>query len=209
MEQSPTNNLKLVVGFIVLLILILAGYFAYISISRSGKVAVTVNAVPADATITFNGTEVSPGTIYLTPGGYEIKATKEGFDDFSNAVQITESDKTVSIPLTPASDEAKKWAEENRSEYLELEAKSGIAAQEQGKDFREKNPIVSLLPYENLLYTIGYRADPADPTGQSIIIEIDASEGYRQQAIYQISQWGYDPTDFKINFRDYQNPFTS
>ena len=49
--------------------------------------------------------------------------------------------------------------------------------------------------------------DHSDPSGNSIIIEIDAREGYRQAALYKIRELGYDPTDLTINFRGYENPF--
>lgn len=209
MQGDSRNNLRIIIAFVIVVVMIIIGYFIYTSVSRSGKIPVTINAVPSDAQITLNDVEVSMGTVYLKPGGYKIKAGKEGFFDFTHETQIDQSNDVINIPLLAKSEEAKKWAEENQSEYLELESKAGEAAEEQGEDFRTKNPIVNLLPHDSLLYTIGYRADPEDPTGNSIIIEIDASEGYRQQAVYQIYQWGYDPTNFKINFREYENLFKS
>ncbi|HEX6416322.1 MAG TPA: PEGA domain-containing protein [Candidatus Saccharimonadales bacterium] len=209
MQENPKSNIALAITFIVLIVLVFVGYFAYTSITRSGKVAVEINAVPSDAKITMNGTEVSNGTIYLKPGYYEIKGSKEGFTEFTNQANIETNGQVISIPLTAESDEAKTWAKENEQEYLDLESEAGVEAQQQGEIFSKKNPIVSLLPYDSFLYTIGYRADNSDPTGNSIILEISAAEGYRQQAIYQLRQWGYDPTDFKINFSDYKNPFAS
>lgn len=209
MQENSQNNLKIVGAFATAVVLIVVGYFIYTSVSRSGKIPVVVNAVPGDAKVTMNDVTVGTGTIYLKPGEYVIKATKEGFADYTKEMRIDQPDQAINVPLLAQSEEAKKWAEENESQYLSLEAKAGEEAQKQGEAFRAKNPIVNLLPFENLLYTIGYRADPADPSGNSIIIEIDATEGYRQQAIYQIYQWGYDPTDFKINFRGYENPFKS
>jgi len=64
------------------------------------------------------------------------------------------------------------------------------------------------LPYDNLVYTIGYQADPSDPTGQSVIIDIDAAEGYRNAAVDKIRELGYDPADYKITFEGYVNPFS-
>jgi len=197
-------------AFLGIMLLLLVGYFVYITNERSGKIAVEVVAVPGDAHITINNAVFSPGIAYLKPGYYEIKATKEGFADFSSVASIeSTSDQAIPIPMEATSDEAKKWAEDNQDKYLELEGRAGKSAQQRGDVFQEKNPIVKHLPYDSFLYTIGYKADPSDPSGNSIIIEIDAGEGYRQAAIYQISQWGYNPADFKINFRNYKNPFTS
>lgn len=189
----------------------LIGYFVYRTITTQGKVAVEIIAVPSDAILTLNGEKVSNGTVYLKAGEYTIKATKNGYADFSSAASVVDgvSDQIIAAPLTPESDEAEKWASEHQDDYLNLEGRAGESAQKQGEEFQEKNPIVKRLPSNSLLYSIGYKADTSDPTGNSIIIEIDAEEGYRQAAIYQISQWGYNPADFKINFRNYKNPFSS
>jgi hypothetical protein len=157
----------------------------------------------------LNDKEVSPGTIYLKPGYYTINGSKEGFETRTGTTEISEDNHTITTALTPESEEAKKWAAEHQDEYLELEGVSGEAAAEKGNAFRKKNPIVEELPHNSLLYSIGYRLDPADKSGNSIILEIDASKGYRQSAVYQIYQWGFDPTDYKINFKNYENPFTS
>src|SRR5690606_12422556 len=109
--------------------------------------------------------------------------------------------------MSPNSEAAMKLARENEDAYMEAQAAGERAAAEIGKTFNDKNPIARHLPYKTFFYSIGYRMDPTDPSGNSIIIEIDAPEGYRQSALYRIRQLGYDPTDFTINFRDYENPF--
>lgn len=209
MQENPKSNVALAITFVVIIVLVFVGYFAFTTITRSGKLAVEINAVPSDAKVTLNGTEVGNGTIYIEPGNYEVKGSKEGFAEFSQQTSVDTNGQVISVPLAAESEEAKEWAKENESKYLDLESEAGIEAQRQGEEFAKKNPIISLLPHESLLYTIGYRADTSDPTGNSIIIEISAIEGYRQQALYQLQQWGYDPTNFKINFSDYKNPFTS
>jgi hypothetical protein len=75
--------------------------------------------------------------------------------------------------------------------------------------FADENPIINDLPYENLIYSIGYRIDPSDPSHNSIILTIDAPEGTRNAAVQQIRDMGYDPTEYKIEFKDYKNPFGS
>ncbi len=73
--------------------------------------------------------------------------------------------------------------------------------------FNDINPIVEKLPIKALFYSIGFRNDPNDKTGQSIILEIDALPDYRQSAINKIRELGYDPGNFKIIFREYESPF--
>lgn len=71
----------------------------------------------------------------------------------------------------------------------------------------DSNPIAARLPYKSLLYTIDYRTDPADSTGRSIILEIDAPQGRREQVLAQLERWGYNPTNLNIEFINYRNPF--
>jgi hypothetical protein len=211
MENNSRNKLRAVLFLIGIIVLLLIGYFIYITTTRQGKTAVDVIAVPGDAAITLNNVKVTSGTIYLKAGEYKVKATKEGFADFSSTISVKDglSGQSISVPLTPVSDIAKKWAQDNQDRYTELEARAGESVQKQGDFFLEKNPITAKLPSDSLLFSIGYITDPSDPTGNSIILEIDAGEGYRQAAIYQIFQWGYNPADFKINFKNYKNPFSS
>lgn len=199
--------LSLIIFLLILALPIL--YFVYTSIDRAGKIPVNIIAVPSDMTLTLDGKTISPGERYLPPGTYTVKGSKDGFTDFTTQVIITSGDKkkSTSILLNPATGAAIDWAKAHKDEYLEAEGQAGSEARDEGEAFRDKNPIVNLLPYKNLLYTIGYRSDPDDPSGNSIILEIDADEPYRKSAIYQIYQWGYDPTDFKINFKNFKSQF--
>lgn len=208
-ELRSSKAFMLVIVGIVLLTVFGLGYGIYTKINQSDKISITIDAVPSDAKITVNGKTVQTGTSHVNPGTYTVKATKDGFADFSESLTVGQDKQLVPILLAPVSVEAKQWARDNQPQYRKLEAKAGAAAAEQGEAFQEKNPIVQHLPYTNLLYSIGYRRDPDDTTGNSIIIEIDAANGYRQTAIYQLYQWGFDPTDFTIRFRNYQDPFTS
>ena len=209
MFQENPRNIRFAIVIVVILLLVAIGYGVYIALDRKDKVAVEIVAVPSDMKLLLNNKEVGRGTVYLKPGYYNLNASKEGFESRSGTTQISKEDHTITTALVPESAEAKKWAADNQDAYHELEAVSGQASVDKGDIFRSKNPIVRNLPDDSLLFKIGYRADPSDPSGNSIILEIDAPDGNRQAAIYQISQWGFDPSDFKINFKDYKNPFTS
>lgn len=194
--------------FIVVLIGIFI-YLTYTTVHNAGKIPVTINLVPSDATLTLNNQVSASGKVYLTPGTYELDAAKTGYSSYNRTIQVGEinKDAEIAISLLPESSEAEKWAKENQSQYLKNEGIAGKQAQVDGRKFRELNPIVQKLPYKTLLYTIGYRADNSDPTGNSIIVEIDTSEGRRENVVSQIERWGYDPTKLNIQFKNYTNPF--
>lgn len=206
MQNTERNKLIALVALAVVFLAVII-YISLFAVSRSGKTPLTLSAFPNDMTITVDGTAIKTGTTYLSPGTYLLEAKKDGYDSFSKTLVLEETKQTVAIILIPNSDEAFEYGRKNEKEYRKIQANAEVAAAEAGKLFNKLNPIARNLPYKTFFYSVGYRMDRTDPSGNSILIEIDAAEGYRQSAIYRIRQLGYDPTDFTINFRDYENPF--
>lgn len=198
---------KIITTTIILAVVGLIGFSAFISVSRAGKEPVEVFLIPSDAKLTVGDQQFGPGTAYLKPGTYEISATREGFADYTGTIAIkSPNTSTIDIALEPESESAKQWAQENQQLYFDYEGRAGIRAATDGTTFREQHPIVDHLPLREFVYTIGYHADPDDP--DNIILDIDAITGYRNAAIEQIRKLGFDPTNFEINFRNYESPFS-
>ncbi|MDN5275195.1 MAG: exported protein of unknown function [Candidatus Saccharibacteria bacterium] len=199
---------KLIVIAVLFLLVVLIGVSGFFVVSRSNKEAVTVYLLPSDTKLTVNGEQINEGTNYLKPGSYSVEASRSGFASKKETVTIGKPNTTaIDIALDPVSESATKWRNDHQDLYLAYEGRAGVRANDEGEAFTAANPITSALPFENFIYTIGYRADPADNTGNSIIIEIDTMNGYRNAAIDKIRELGYDPTNFKIVFRDYESPF--
>lgn len=211
MFQNLPKNVRFVLVLVGIIIVGLTIYGIYQKFTTSGKIAVTVNVVPDTATLTINGkSTATSGTIYLDSGQtYDIKATMDGFADYTNKQYIDNTNKSINIELAAVSDTAKQWVQDNQNKYLLNEGQAGAAANATGEAFTAKNPITQYLPLDNMVYTIGYKNDPTDPSNTSIILTVDAAEGYRNGAIQGIRNLGYDPTQYKIQFNDYQNPFAS
>jgi hypothetical protein len=198
---------KIISVVIVLLILGVVGYISSIAIGRIGKQPVTVYIVPSDATLTANGTSMSQGTAYLKPGTYTIQASKTGFTSYKNTVVVGNPNTAIiDIALEGTTPSTTQWEKDNQSLYLAREGRAGLEANQNGEAFTARNPIISDLPYDTPIYTIGYRADPNDAS--SIILTIDAAEGDRNAAVQQIRNFGYDPTNFTIEFTNYTSPFS-
>lgn len=202
--MNRKNTLLVFIGLILVSLIVIAGFT---SVSRLDKTAIHIEVFPTDADIALNEKPIKSGTLYLEKGIYEITSSRQGFEDYSKTLVVSDRDQTLGIILKPVSEEAFSYGKENEKDYLKAQAAGERAALEAGKEFNEKNPIAKHLPYKTFFYSIGYRMDQSDPSGNSIVIEIDARDGYRQAAIYRIRQLGFDPTDFNINFRDYENPF--
>ena len=198
-----------VVGVVVgLLLIVPIVYYIHQLSDQNGKIQVHVDIVPQESKTTVNGKETSSrGTIYLEPGEYTFKADLSEFTGYSKTTYIDKGNTIISVGLTPITDTARKWVNNHTNDYNRIKGLGDTHASEIGRSFNERNPIAKSLPYRTFMYTIGYINDSSDPSENSIILTIYASEGYRQAALYRIRQLGYDPTDFTINFKNYENPF--
>lgn len=202
------NRAAALAVFAAILILIgFSAYNIYLSIQRSGKIQVTVALAPRDASFTVNGQNANPNDVYLTEGQYVFTAKKDGFAPLETHSYISKDKKTITMPLIPESDEAKKWAAANQTQYDQVGGLAGQAANTEGEQITQKNPVIRVLPFKNLIYSIGYRNDRSDPTGQSIIVTVDARAGNRNAAIRKLRQLGSDPAQLKIEFTNYESPF--
>ena len=204
------NAVKIKYGIIFGLVLVvgLIAFYVYQTINRSDKVQVTIVTIPSDAKITLDKKTAGNGDTYIPPGIYTVVIEKSGFTTQTNTVTFTKPTGSIDIALTPESTEAKAWAETHASDYTAYEGRAGAKSEVAGQDFQKVNPIVGHLPFKNLLFTIGYFADPTDSSGNTIIVTIDAPEGYRQAAINKIAEWGIKPAELNIIFTGYENPFS-
>lgn len=201
-------NKKIITAATLFLGLFVVVAIVYLLTANIGKNQVIIYTLPTDATVTIDGKVVSGEMQYLAAGEYAIKVERQDFRPQTIVKRVVDGDNTaVTVGLEPANDTGQQWLDNNAEAVAEFEGRVGAVANAEGEAFQEKNPIVKDLPYQNYLFTIGYRNDPSDPSGQSIILVIDAPEIYRQQALTQIYNLGYDPTDYKINFSNFRSDF--
>lgn len=197
-----------IISFIVV-ILAMIGYVVYMQIQNNGKQRVTVAVAPANSRVEIDGNTTKNKEVLLTPGKHTYKVSYNGFRTITGELDVrTDGTQTALVAgLMPETAEATSLYNKITDEYTAIEIIAGQNAEENGVAFIDKNPITRQLPYKNMLFTIGYRTDPADPSGDSIIITIDAPAVYRTEAVTQITNWGYNPVDYKINFINESNPF--
>lgn len=192
----------LLIGAALLVLVIIWGAYTYVS--RIGKVAVVINAVPSNSMVFANNVQVGSGTAWLEPGEYTIKGSKDGFAVREKKVIVTtdKNNNVVALGLTPQSDEAKQWAEKNQQQYKNNEEFGAIEARINGEQFRQSNPITEKLPYDDPYYQIDYITEEGD-----IIVTITTpSPRYRYYAVQKFRELGFDPSDFVIRFTNFKNP---
>ena len=202
-EWYQANRRKvLAIGAILLIVVVGWGLFTYVS--RIGKVPVVINAVPSNSTVYAGEIRVGSGTVWLVPGEYTIKSSKEGFADRQKKVTVSNDKKNnvVALALTPESDEAKQWADKHQQQYKNNEEFGAIEARINGEQFRQNNPVTAKLPYDDPYFQINYVVEDDD-----VIVTITTpSPRYRYLAVQKFRELGFDPSDYQIRFTDFTNP---
>lgn len=193
----------LFVGIAVLLVSII-GYFIFYYIRQLDHIAVRLFTVPSSATIAIDSKAYSNGTIWLIPGTYTLTISKDGFETYSEKITVARGDKNITASLTPQSEDAKTWANNNADQYEELE----ILANEQSDVAIERringHPELGSLPYSLPAFTIEARI--TDENAMPVLL-ISAYEGSRNAAIERLFEIGIDPGKYAIEFDDFTNPF--
>lgn len=173
-----------------------------------GKIQVSINTLPNDASISIDGKPVKNGD-FVTSGEHVFTAKKNGFADRTSRLIITKEEHIVTLPLTPQSDEAKKWANapENQAKYS---AMGSTLASEQGLAIRTANPLINQLPYTDVTGPFQINFGFPDPNNRfKLFYSIDyGSPIGRRKALEWIKSQGVDPTTLDIRFSDYKNPLT-
>lgn len=196
---------KLITIILAVACIFVACYITFTVASRHGKTEVKLLVAPDKAQIEVAGQKITGSqTIYLNPGDYTFKASREGFEDNSVEKTIKNDPVIISFVLTPLTEEANQ--ELNRSTKLaEIDSATTKELSRERELLVAANPVIEKLPIKKMIYTIGYRADNSRENG--VIIEVNALQGYRNAALNNLWREGFDPSGMKINFKDYANPF--
>ena len=203
MEITEDHKKHIILALSILCIVMLCATIITV-VSRVGKTPVSFVTSPDEVQIEFNDQKITGSkTVYLKPGEYSFKATRDGFRE--NTIQTTVKDKPVRVVFTliPTGNVSKSEKSTNASKIDKITTE---ALEKEQTTLAEANPIIKKLPIKNFIYSIGYPADPSKVN--SIIVEIDAPKGYKNAAVNEIKRAGFDPSKLNINFRDYANPFT-
>lgn len=211
MKNMKRNKALIITAIIIFigisLFAIVFGLLQYTE--RQGKTAVTFHTIPSDATIVVDNKKITSGsTTYLKEGNYSYTVSRDGFTEQTRSLSVDEyTELSQFIMLEANSRVGTQWLRDNPDKSTEFENLAGQAAVERGDVARKKNPIIDDLPLKNLLFTIGYKNDTSDPSGNSIIVTVRSPEQYRQDAITRLSTLGHNLSDYKFEFYDMEDPF--
>lgn len=203
--QTPNKRLRTAIIISVIFGLLLAGFYGWQYIQNMGKTTVNITKLPSDTTITLNGEKIRSGRLHLEPGSYTLRGEREGYSSYERKLDITKDQKDIKafFVLDPVSEEAQDEVRKNTRAYLELESEAGKYYEARSESTSSNFPIIENLPYRSPLYSIEYSLK-----GDDFKIQIKSSDPLgRQVAIERIQEFGYEPSDYVIEFLDLDNPF--
>ena len=198
-------NKKIISSILILLSASTLVYGAITYVNRYDTTPVYLLTSPDKAEITTDSQKfIGSQVVYLKPGTYNFKASRSGFKDENINILLIIFLFIISA-LTPTTEEAIKELQSS-SKTSEIDRATTDRLANEQKKLEDANPIIKKLPIKNLIYSIGYKADPSHKNG--VIVEIDTIEGYRNAALNKIKEQGFDPSKLNITFRNYANTFT-
>ena len=176
-------------------------------INRYNTTPIYLLTSPDKAEITTGNQKfIGSQVVYLKPGTYDFKASRSGFKDENINVEVKKGNPLrIIFTLMPTTEKAIKELQSS-SKTPEIDRATTDELTNEQKNLEDANPIIKKLPIKNLIYSIGYKADPNHKNG--VIVEIHTIEGYRNAAINKIKEQGFDPSKLNITFRKYANTFT-
>lgn len=186
----------IIIVIISLFALTVVGVFNYTNTTSN---PLLIRKIPTDAKLFIDGQAVDGGRTSLSNGLHQIKAEKEGFITLNIQMLVDENTKYIPIALAPNSDAAKKWVAENQRLYLDQEQLVGVDSESVTSN-SEKDPFISSLPITTSNYSIGYKLDPSDPTGKSVIVTVKSVPGYNNAAIRAMYKAGHNPALYPVSF---------
>ncbi len=198
MQNKPYPSFKsLVLPLSLFVLVIVLGVALFWGNPSNG---IEIKAVPSNATVRIGDKNYKVGRIGLEPGDHTVTVSRDGFESNTQEVAVRAGEfETVLVALTPVSQDAQAWAARNADLYRQIEDIGGEEAREAGTEIREHNPLISVLPYRGVLFDIDYRLSAQDPN--RVVIQVTAdSAGTRVLAIERIRDFGYEPTDYEIEF---------
>lgn len=206
MENSQRKKITIIVGAFVVLCVVMIAITIYQSLSRQGKIEVSITTYPAGATIQLDGK--SAGTKeYLPEGTYTFKASKNGFKDKEVTQFISNTSNQVFLILDPDSEEARRWRNSQRP--IDAEYYGGQAAQARGQALAAKYPLMTKLPYVSVSGPFRIDFGYTGPNNSEVYFIIgNSTPSGRRAAISWIRSQGIEVEQLDLRFKDYTNPLT-
>ena len=199
------NRRKIIIVAVVVTAVLIV-WFVVVQISRIGKIPVTVESSPSNASITIDEKPAHTGINYIAQGSHTFSASKDGYETTDQTVTVDDTNNYIALLPEAISEDAIKEVSSGK-ESSHAETISGVASGKSGEALNANNPIIGLLPYSDVAgpfkIDFGYNQDNNDKI--YLIVSYSTPSG-RKNAINWLKKNKLDLTSTEIVFEDFVNP---
>ena len=117
---------------------------------------INILIAPKSSTVTLNDKKItSSGDYHTEAGDYVITISKEGFETKSENFTLKEGEtKQIALYLASNNTSTADWYNNNKEDAEIVQSISSINHDIEVKEYKEKYPIIDILPYTNGRFTI-------------------------------------------------------
>ena len=157
MENKNFIKLKKIV-FITAIAVVLLIISAIISnIANAGKILIKIKYAPFNSKVLLDGKFFQNNSEQLiSPGKYLLTVSLENFDTIEEEITITEDTEYIYGFLYPNNANGEKIRDSHIKDYSEIEVITSELLMQAGEKEREEKPILNYLPYNEIVFTLGY-----------------------------------------------------
>lgn len=209
MKNDDKRKKNIIIASIIIFVvgcLIIVGIFIAQTISRIGKIAITVKYAPYNASVIANGIQLKNNAVnYLPAGEYTIEAKADHFDTFNNTVIISNDTNAIYGLLNPNDERGKELMSQHQADFFEVQSYYSADSIKQGEDEKKTWPLLNYLPVSNRLYSIGYILDE-----DNLTITINTTTPYLDSVVQILSEFDQSQmtlAEYNIRINNLANPF--
>ncbi len=207
-QHNTSNQKRSTIIIVAILALAMSGIIVYSIVQlflRAGKSKILVQYAPFISKVELGETILKNNAVnYIKPGDYTIKVSLDGFETLTTNVTVTEDSKNLFGQLTPNSPKGEELAQKYQQDFQILDPLYSASLIESGDQARKQWPIISELPINNMLFTIGYKTND-----QNFQVIIDTTSTYMGDAISKVKSLDYSEKpleSYDIAFQGWVNP---
>ncbi|MBR3137765.1 hypothetical protein IKG41_00200 [Candidatus Saccharibacteria bacterium] len=210
MDESKKRKFWLIFGsaFAVVCIILVSIIFIIINSGKNATLDIIVS--PLSAEIKIDGKEYKNGTYQFEPGEVEVEITKDGFTSERKTILLEPNKTTKLYTYLMPIDGSFDWYLNHEEDMMILNTIGDAEANADSASYREKYPIIEILPIQFVDYDENwelteFRIDGGmfDGCEGTFCLKItDTTGGNYEKAIQMIKEKGFNPDDYEIIYEN-------